>query len=134
MAQLSEPVRKLLEQPNFGHLATVMPDGSPQVTTVWVDTDGEHILVNTAEGRQKPRNIQRDGRVAINVVDQSNPYRQAMIRGKIVDVTTEGADAHIDRLAKKYLGRDTYPNRQPGERRVVLKIEPTRVASQGLES
>ncbi len=134
MAQLSEPVRKLLEQPNFGHLATVMPDGSPQVTTVWVDTDGEHILVNTAEGRQKPRNIQRDGRVAINVVDQSNPYRQATIRGKIVEMTTDGADAHIDRLAKKYLGQDTYPFRQPGERRVVLKIAPTSIASQGLES
>jgi PPOX class probable F420-dependent enzyme len=134
MAQLPEPVRKLLEQPNFGHLATVMPDGSPQVTTVWVDTDGEHVIVNSAEGRQKPRNIRRDGRVAISVVDQSDPYRQATIRGKIVDVTNEGADAHIDRLAKKYLGLDTYPARRPGERRVILTIEPTRVASQGLES
>jgi len=134
MAQLSEAVRKLLEQPNFGHLATVMPDGSPQVTTVWVDTDGEHILVNTAEGRQKPRNVQRDGRVAIDIYDQSNPYRQATIRGKIVEMTTDGADAHADRLAKKYLGQDTYPFRRPGERRVVLKIAPTSIASQGLES
>jgi PPOX class probable F420-dependent enzyme len=134
MAQLPEPVRKLFEQPNFGHLATVMPDGSPHVTTVWVDTDGEHILVNTTEGRQKPRNAQRDSRVALDIYDQSNPYRQATIRGNIVEMTTDGADAHIDRLAKKYLGKDTYPFRQPGERRVVLKIAPTRIASQGLES
>ena len=134
MAQLPEPVRKLLEQPNFGHLATLMPDGSPQVTPVWVDTDGEHVIVNTAEGLQKLRNIRRDGRVAIDVVDRSSPYRHATIRGQIVDVTSEGADAHIVRLARKYLGRDTYPDRQPGERRVMLKIEPTRITTQGLES
>src|SRR5919202_2087723 len=115
MATLAEPVRKLIEAPNLGHLATLMPDGSPQVTAVWVDTDGEHILVNTAEGRQKPRNLGNDRRVAISIVDQANPYRTASIRGEVVEATHEGADAHIDRLAKKYLGQDTYPLRQAGE-------------------
>ena len=103
MAQLPESVRKLIEEPNFAHLATLMPDGSPQVTTLWVDTDGKQVIVNTALGRQKPRNVERDRRVAINVVDRNNQYRQAMIRGDVVEVTTEGADAHIDRMAKKYL-------------------------------
>ena len=134
MATLPEPVRKLIEEPNVGHLATLMPDGSPQSTAVWVDTDGEYVLVNTAQGRQKPRNLGRDPRVAISVVDRTNPYRQATIRGRVVETTHEGADAHIDRLAKKYLGQDTYPFRQPGEQRLLLKIAPTRVGSMGLES
>jgi PPOX class probable F420-dependent enzyme len=133
MAKLSEPVRKLLEEPNFGSLATVMPNGGPQVTTVWVDTDGEHVIVNTALGRQKPTNLERDPRVAISVVDRNNPYRQASIRGRVVELTEQGADAHIDRMAKKYLGKDQYPGRAPGERRVLVKIEPTRVATNGLE-
>ena len=133
MAKLSEPVRKLLEEPNFGTLATVMPDGGPQVSTVWVDTDGEHVLINTAQGRQKPRNLERDPRVAISVVDRNNPYRQAAIRGRVVEVTEQNADAHIDRMAKKYLGKDTYPFRGPGERRVVVKIEPDRVTTTGFE-
>jgi PPOX class probable F420-dependent enzyme len=133
MAKLSEPVRKLLEEPNFGSLATVMPDGAPQVSVVWVDTDGEHVLVNTAQGRQKPRNLERDPRVAISVVDRNNPYRQAAIRGRVVEVTEQNADAHIDRMAKKYLGKDSYPFRGPGERRVLVKIEPTSVATNGFE-
>jgi PPOX class probable F420-dependent enzyme len=133
MATLAEPVRKLLEEPNIGTLATLMPDGSPQVTAVWVDTDGEHVIVNTAQGRQKPRNLERDPRVAISVVDRNNPYRQAAIRGRVVQVTEEGAEPHIDQLAKKYLGKDQYPFRQPGERRVLVKIAPTRVATNGLD-
>ena len=133
MTQLPESVRKLIEEPNFAHLATLMPDGSPQVTTLWVDTDGQHVIVNTALGRQKPRNLERDRRVAINVVDRNNQYRQAMILGDVVEVTTEGADAHIDRMAKKYLGKDVYPNRQPGEQRLLLKISPKRVRTQGLD-
>ena len=133
MAALSEPVRKLIAEPNIGHLATLMPDGSPQVTPVWVDTDGEHVLVNTAQGRQKPRNLARDPRVAITIVDHANPYRYASIRGDVVEMTEDGADANIDRLAKKYLGQDRYPFRQPGEQRVLLKIAPKRVSSMGLE-
>jgi PPOX class probable F420-dependent enzyme len=133
MAKLSEPVRKLLEAPNFGTLATVMPDGGPQVSTVWVDTDGEHVVINTARGRQKPRNLERDPRVAISVVDRDNPYRQAVIRGRVVEATEQNADAHIDRMAKKYLGKDTYPFRGPGERRVLVKIEPDRVTTTGFD-
>ena len=133
MAELTGGVRRLLEEPNFGAMATVMPDGSPQVTTVWVDTDGKHILVNTAEGRQKPRNIRRDNRVALSIFDRQNPYAQATVRGKIVDIVAEGADAHIDKLAKRYLGKDTYPFRQPGEQRLILKIEPERIVAQGVE-
>jgi len=126
---LSESVRELLEAPNFAHLATLMPDGSPQVTAVWVDYDGKHVLVNTAEGRQKPRNIRRDRRVALSVISQENPYSWATVRGRVVELTHDGADAHIDKLAKKYLGQDTYPFRQPGEQRVIVKIEPERVTS-----
>jgi PPOX class probable F420-dependent enzyme len=130
VGQISEGVRKLFEEANFGHLATLMPDGSPQVTTVWVDFDGRHILVNTAEGRQKPRNIRRDPRVAIEVMSQENPYAHALVRGRVVEVTNDGAEEHIDRLAKKYLGRDKYPFRQPGERRVIFKIAAEHVASE----
>jgi PPOX class probable F420-dependent enzyme len=127
--QMSEGVRKLFEEANFGHLATLMPDGSPQVTAMWVDYDGRHILVNTAEGRQKARNIRRDPRVAIDVVRQGGEYAFAQVRGRVVEITSEGAEEHIDRLAKKYLGRDRYPWRQPGEQRIIFKIAPERVSS-----
>ena len=129
--QMRDAVKKLFQEANIGHLATVMPDGSPQVTPLWVDFDGEHILVNTAEGRQKPRNIRRDPRVAISITRKESPYTYAQVRGRVVEVTREGAEEHIDRLAKKYLGRDKYPWRQPGERRIILKIEPEHVSSMG---
>ena len=128
-AQLPEAAQKLLREPNFGHLATLMPDGSPQVTPVWVDLDGGYILVNTAEGRRKPKNIRHDPRVAIDVISREDPYRMVTVRGRVVDVTSEGADAHIDKLAKKYLGQDKYPFRAAGERRVIFKIEPEYVAT-----
>jgi len=127
--KISEGIRKLLEEPNFANLATLMPDGSPQVTPVWVDFDGTHILVNTAEGRQKPRNVRHDPRVAVSIFSHQSPYSYATFRGRVVEITHEGADQHIDRMAKKYLGRDTYPFRQPGERRVIFKIAPEHVAS-----
>jgi PPOX class probable F420-dependent enzyme len=123
--------RDLFEKPNFGHLATLMPDGSPQVTPVWVDIDGDTILINTAEGRVKTRNLDRDGRVAISVADQQNPYRYIQVRGRVVARTHEGADANIDRLAKKYLGQDRYPFRQPGEQRVIFRIQPEHVQVSG---
>jgi PPOX class probable F420-dependent enzyme len=110
-----------------------MPDGSPQITQVWVDTDDEHILINTAEGRQKERNVRRDPRVGVNVVDPANAWRIAMVRGRVVDITTEGADQLIDELAKKYLNEDTYPFRQPEEVRVTLKILPEKINEIGLE-
>ena len=130
---LSDGARKLLEGRNFAHIATLMPDGSPQVTPVWVDYDGQYVLVNTAEGRAKPRNVRRDPRVALSVVNQENPYQMVSIRGRVVEVTTEGADEHIDKLAKKYLGQDEYPFRQPGEQRLIFKIEPEHVVTYGVE-
>ncbi len=130
---LSDGVRKLLEGRNFAHLSTVMADGSPQVSAVWVDYDGKHILVNTAEGRQKPLNLRRDPRVAISIVDHEKPYVSATIRGRVVELTHDGADAHIDKMAKKYLGQETYPFRAPGEQRLILKIEPLHVSAMGME-
>ena len=128
-ATLSDGVKKLFREPNIAHLATLMPDGSPQVSPVWVDVDGNRILVNTADGRVKPRNIRRDARVAISIHNQDNPYSAAFVRGRVVEITHEGADELIDKLAKKYLGQDTYPYRQQGEQRVILVIEPEHVGS-----
>lgn len=132
-ATISPGFNKLLQEPAFCQLATLMPDGSPQITQVWVDTDAEHILVNTAEGRQKERNVRRDPRVAVNVVDPKNAWRIAMVRGRVVDLTTAGADQLIDELANKYLDTDTYPFRRPEEVRVILKILPEKINEIGLE-
>lgn len=129
MSKLPEKVAQLFQEPNFGFVATLMSDGSPQVTTVWVDHDGKHVLFNTAEGRVKPKNLRRDARVAIAVADRNNPYTFATVRGRVAEITDNGADAHIDKLAKKYLNQDKYPFRQPGEKRLIVKIEPQRVAS-----
>jgi len=118
----------LFQKRAFAVLATLMPDGSPQVTPVWCDFDGAHVLVNSARGRVKDRNMRRDPRVALVILDPDNPYRYVEIRGRVVEITEEGADGHIDRLAKKYLGVETYPYRQPGEVRVLYKIRPERVS------
>lgn len=115
----------------FAALATLMPDGSPQVSLVWVDSDGEHVLINTAEGRQKPENLRRDARVAVSIFDPSDPYKQAMVRGVVTDITQDGAEEHIDGLAMKYIGQDKYPWRGPGEKRVIIKIEPEHVLKVG---
>ena len=115
----------------LGHLATLMPDGSPQVTPVWIDFDGGHVLFNTAEKRQKDRNLQRDGRVAISITDPDNPFRYLEVRGRVVERTHDGADAHIDKLAKKYTGQDKYAFCQPGEVRVIFKIQPEHTTSRG---
>ena len=123
----SEPVRQLLQGKNFGYLATLMPDGSPQVTPTWLDTDGEHILVNTALGRLKYENVIRDPRVAISVADSANPYNMMTVQGRVVEHTTSGAEEHIDKMAKKYFGLDKYPGRAPGEKRVLLKIKPSKI-------
>jgi PPOX class probable F420-dependent enzyme len=119
----------LFKKKAFAHLATVMSDGKPQVTPVWVDYDGRHVLINTAEGRLKDKNMQRDGRVALSLADPDNPYRYLEVRGRVIERTKNGADAHIDAMAKKYLGQDKYPFRQPGEVRVLYKIEPERSTS-----
>jgi PPOX class probable F420-dependent enzyme len=113
----------------FAHLATLMPDGKPQVNPVWVDYDGKYVLINTAEGRLKDKNMQRDGRVALSITDPDNPYRYLEVRGRVAQRTYEGADAHIDAMAKKYLGQDKYPFRKPGEVRVIYKVTPERSTS-----
>ena len=111
----------------FAQLATLNPDGSPQVTPVWVDYDGTHVLINTAKGRVKAKNLAREPRVAISLSDPDNPYRYLGIQGRVVGMTEAGGDAHIDKMAKKYLGKDTYPFRAPGEKRVIVKIAPDKV-------
>jgi PPOX class probable F420-dependent enzyme len=130
---LSPGLRKLLSEPVYGQIATLMPDGSPHLTQVWVSTDGAHVLVNTYEGAQKLLNIRRDPRVAVNVVDPGNAWRIANIRGQVVEVTTEGADEHIDELARKYLGVESYPYRRPGQPRVKVTIAPDDINEIGLE-
>ena len=112
-------------------LATVMPDGSPQVTPVWFDYLEGRIRVNTARGRVKDRNMTQNARVALAIIDPENPYRYVQVRGRVASISEEGADAHIDSLAKKYLGKDKYPYARPGEVRVVYTIEPVTVQSSG---
>src|SRR5438067_4057651 len=117
----------LFKKPAFASFATLNPDGSPQVTPVWVDYDGKHLLVNTARGRVKHRNLERNPRVALAIADPENPYRYLGIQGRVVQMVEQGADAHIDKMAKKYLDQDKYPYRQPGEVRVMVKIAPEKV-------
>ena len=117
---------ELFQKRAFAQLATLMPDGSPQVTPVWCDYDGEHVLINSAKGRVKDRNMRRDPRVGLDIVDPDNPYRHLSIRGRVVSSDENGADEHIDKLAKKYLGQERYTRRAPGEVRVIYKIEPER--------
>ena len=118
-------------KPAFAQLATVNADGTPQVTPVWVDYDGTHVLVNTARGRIKTRNLERNPRVALAISDPENPYRYVGVQGRVVEMTEKGADAHIDKMAKKYLNKDSYPFRQPGEVRVIVKIAPDKVHTNG---
>ena len=118
----------LFSKKSFANVATLMKDGSPQVTPVWVDYDGEYILINTSKGRQKMNNIIRDPRIALSIQDPDNLYRKLIVRGQVVEETEQGADEHIDKLAKKYTGADTYQNRTPGMVRVILKIKPEHVS------
>ena len=122
----------LLEQKKaFAHLATLMPDGSPQVTPVWFDYKGGRIRVNSAKGRTKSRNMKEGSRVALAITDPDNPYRYIQVRGQVGRVTEEGASAHIDSLAKKYLGQEKYPYARPGEIRIIFEIEPTSAHAMG---
>jgi PPOX class probable F420-dependent enzyme len=128
---IPEKYRDLFQKRAFASLATLMPDGSPQVTPVWVDFDGQYVIFNSAKGRQKDRNVRRDPRVAMAIIDPDNPYRYMEIRGRVAEITEQGADAHIDKMAKKYLGADKYPYRQPGEVRVMYKIQPEHTTTMG---
>lgn len=127
---ITSSIAKLLEGKNFASFATLMDDGSPHVAPTWIDHEGEMILINTAVGRIKEKNVKKDPRVALSIFDQENPYRMVSIRGKVVGMTTNGADAHIDKLAKRYLGVDKYPLRDPAERRIILKIRADKIHDQ----
>ena len=132
MAKLTERQREFLANPFVGTATTLRSDGSPQNTVVWVDVDEDAILVNTAEGRAKPKHLRRDPRVAITVVDPQNPYRWISVNGR-AELTHEDADAQIDRLAKKYLGRDVYPWHKPEEQRVKVRIDLDKVEAAGFD-
>lgn len=128
---IPEKYRDLFTKRAFASLGTLMSDGSPQVTPVWVDLDGDLVVVNTARGRQKDKNMRRDPRVSLAIIDPENPYRYIEIRGRIAEITEEGADAHIDKMAKKYLVADKYPYRQSGEVRVMFKIQAEKTSTMG---
>ena len=130
-ASLPASHKDLFDKPAFGSFTTLMPDGSPQTTPVWVDFVDGKIWVNSALGRQKDKNVRHDPRVAVTLIDPQNPYRYLEIRGKVDEITTNGATQHIDKMAKKYIGQDKYPWAQPGEERVLLKITPERFNTRG---
>jgi len=130
-ASFPENYRDLFQKKAFGAFTTLMPDGSPQTTPVWIDWQDGKIWVNSAVGRQKDRNVRRDPRVAVAVIDPENSYRYVEVRGRVSEITQDGADAHIDRMAMKYLGQDKYPYRQPGEQRVLYKISIEKVHAMG---
>jgi PPOX class probable F420-dependent enzyme len=129
VATLTDEQARLLLEPNFATVGTLNPDGSPQLTIVWIDWDGEHVLFNTAAGRAKPRNLERDPRVTVLVVDRDDGYCWVAVRG-VGELTTEGADEHIDKLARKYTGEGWQP--KPGERRLVVRVRPEHVSAYGL--
>ena len=122
-----ENILRLLEGRNFAFLATVREDGSPQVTPTWIDRDNDTILINTAKGRVKQKNVSRDPRVSISLVDDQNPYSMVTISGKVTEQTSQGADEHIDKLARRYLNADKYPGHSPDIKRVILKIKPEKI-------
>jgi len=127
MTTIPDSFYDLFQKKTFAQLATIMPDGTPHVTPVWVDFDGTHVVINSAKGRTKDRNMRRNPNVAISIQDPEQPYRHLALKGKVVEITENGADAHIDKLSKKYTGKDVYPNRRPGEVRVIYKILPEKI-------
>jgi PPOX class probable F420-dependent enzyme len=125
--ELDDDVKKILRSPQFGHVGTINPDGTPQVNPVWVDVEGDRAVFNTVVGRQKERNLRRDPRVTLELLDPETPYRYVEIRGT-ADLTEEGARDHIDALSRKYTGND-YQWHQPGDRRIKVYVTPTKVHS-----
>lgn len=130
MAKLSEASRKFLQKPYLAHIATVSTSGRPQLSVVWVDVDGDDILFNTAEGRAKPRNLHANPAVAVSVLDPQDHYNLLLVQGTVVEMTHEGADDHIDFLAKKYLGAESYPFRDPAQQRVIVRIRADKVLAE----
>jgi len=131
VATIPDKFTDLFDKKAFLQLATIMPDGSPQVSPVWCEYDGKHILINSAKGRVKDINMRRDPRVGCDILDPENSYRHLSMRGRVVEITEKGADDHIDKLSKKYIGQEKYPNRRPGEVRVIYKIEVERTYAMG---
>jgi PPOX class probable F420-dependent enzyme len=127
MAAIPDEANHLLEGKHFAHVATINSDGTPQVSAVWIGRDGDLVTFNTAEGRIKTNNLHANPAVAISITNEENPYENLIIQGKVVEMTEDGADEDIDALAKRYLDADSYPFRQPGEERVLVKIEPEKV-------
>ena len=132
MASLTRNQREFLEHPYYASVTTVREDGSPHTTVVWVDVDDEGVLFNTATGRAKPRHLEHDPRVSLTVIDPSDGYRWISVDGR-AEITTEGANESIDKLAKKYLGQDEYPYEQPGTVWVDCRIRPDRIVTAGVE-
>jgi PPOX class probable F420-dependent enzyme len=128
---IPEKYRDLFDKKAFASLGTVMPDGRPQVTPVWIDLIDGLLVINSAKGRQKDKNLRRDPRVSLAVIDPDNPYRYLEIRGRVVEITEKGAAEHIHKMAKKYLGVDKYPYAQPGEVRVLYKVQPEHTTMMG---
>ena len=126
-AELDSGTRNLLKDKNFAHVVTQGRDGTPHAVVVWVESDGGEVVLNTARGRRWQRNLEDNPEVLLSIHAEGNGYDYAMVRGRVTEMTSEGADAHIDSLAKKYLGQDTYPYRQPGEERVIVRITPEAV-------
>ncbi len=127
VAKLTANALRLIDGKNFATLATVNLDGSPHVTPMWIDHDGDTVLMNTAEGRVKLRNISKDPRVAVTIFDHKNPYDRVIIQGRVAGQLHDGAEDHIDKLAKKYTGANKYQKSAPDEKRVIIRIEPIRV-------
>ncbi|MFC4449410.1 PPOX class F420-dependent oxidoreductase [Halorussus aquaticus] len=132
MESIPEEFSDLFERETFASFATLMGDGTPQVTPVWIDRDEDHLLVNTARGRQKVRNVERDPKVGLCVMDPDDPYRYVSVRGEVVEVTEDGAVEHIDELARRYMDVEEYPNHgEESGPRVVVRIRPDRVVTNG---
>ena len=129
-ARLSEKAVKLIDGKNFGNLAFVMSDGSPHVSPVWVDREGDLILVNTAEGRAKAKYLKPNRKVALSIFNQQNPYEKVVIKGRVLDMTKKGAEEHNSKVSVKYLGDSNNPHRQPGVGRILVRIEPERIVNE----
>jgi len=128
--KIPQSLRTMLEDKAYGHVVTFNAKGNPELTMVWMDVEGDELLFNTAEGRRKPGNIRRDPRVIVSVQDRKNPQAYAVFHGR-GQVTDAGADAHIDKLAKRFLGADKYPYRRPDEKRLIVRIEVDRISGMG---
>jgi PPOX class probable F420-dependent enzyme len=128
---LSEKARALIARPVLASLATLNADGSPQITPLWIDLDGDDVVFNTSQSRKKARNLERDGRVAVTVIDPDDAYNVLAFRGTVTAITTDGADAQVDAMAKKYLGVDSFPGRREGDARIRIIVRIDHIAMQG---